>query len=219
MASSSISSTSSGSSSHGNIIVVVVIVVISAAYLAAGAAGWGVVVVFSSSSTGSVAIVGRRRKVSCDVLDAFVTRTVDQISRWRALAALDVGCFLDELGITAFAGSGAGLAVAAAVVVCAVVGHSVVGGRGSVKKKRGRFDRQHSVKMTGVAGVTSLTRVAGSGLGLMVWWGVKRLDRAFDLRCVYCEAEEKNKVGIAAILERSKFTGFMFMRDEEGRSV
>jgi len=167
-ASSSVSSTSSGGSSYGNVVVIVVIIVISAADLAPGATGWGIVVIFSSSSsTGSITIVGRGRKVSCDVFDAFVARTVDQIARRRAFAALDVCCFLDELGISTFAGSGACLAVAATVVVCAVVGHDVAGGRGSVEKERGRFDRQRSVKMTGVAGVTSLTRVAGSGLGLV----------------------------------------------------
>jgi hypothetical protein len=179
-ASSSISSTCSGCSGHGDIVVVVIIIIVSAADLATGTTGWRVVVVFSSSSTGCVAIARRRRKVSCDVFDAFVARAVDQIARRRALAALDVGCFLDELGITAFAGSGAGLAVAAAIVVCAVVGHGMVVGRGSVKKERGRLDRQRSVKMTGVAGVTSSTRVAGSGLGLVVWWGIKRLDREFS---------------------------------------
>jgi hypothetical protein len=179
-ASGSISSTCSGCGGHGDIVVIVVIIIVSAADLATCTTGWRVVVVFSSSSTGCVAIARRRRKVSCNVFDAFVARAVDQIARRRALAALDVCCFLDELGITTFAGSGAGLAVAAAIVVCAVVGHGMVGGRGSVKKERGRLDRQRSVKMTGVAGVTSSTRVAGSGLGLVVWWGIKRLDREFS---------------------------------------
>ncbi|KAG9954939.1 hypothetical protein KCU85_g200, partial [Aureobasidium melanogenum] len=77
-----------------------------------------------------------RREVSCDVFDAFLARAVDQITRRRAFAALDVGSFLDKFGIAAFARSSARLAVAAAVVVSTVVGH---------------------VKMMGV---TSLTRVA-----------------------------------------------------------
>lgn len=52
-----------------------------------------------------------------------------------------------------------------------------------------------------------------------VWWGVKRLDWAFDLRCVCCEIKEKNKVGIASRFERSKFTGRMFMRDGEVKEL
>jgi hypothetical protein len=136
-ASGSVSSTSSGCGSDGNIVVVVVIVV-SAANLTAGTAGWGVIVVFSSSSAGrSVTIAGWRREVSCNVFYAFIARAVDQIARRRALSALDVGCFLDELGIAAFAGSGAGFTVATAVVVCAVIGHGRVECRGSVEKKEG----------------------------------------------------------------------------------
>jgi hypothetical protein len=220
-ASGSISSTSGGCSGYGNLVIIIVIVIVSAAGLATGTAGWRVVVVFSSSSTGSVTIAWGRGKVSGDVFDAFVARAVDQIARRRALAALDIGCFLDELGITAFAGSGAGLAVAAAIVVCAVVGHGIVVGRGAVEEERGRLDRQHSVKVIDVVGVTSLTRVAGSGLGFDGVVGeLSALTGHSMSRCVYCKTrEKKNKIGIASRRKQSRFTGSMSMRDREGRSV